>query len=147
MSSNSKKNSLGSIFLGKSSKRNQGLLFFTVILISTLLILISAIKYNDHYLMLTESFSSLGIRAENPNGYIFFRIALLLAGISFIPHFIYIFRIYHPTAYHTSRAALVISIISCFGVIGAGILRMASLNIERQKFHGEWNYTIYPKFE
>ena len=24
--------------------------------------------------------------------------------------------------------------------------RMTSLNIEHQKFHGEWNYTIYPKF-
>jgi len=71
--------------------------------------------------MLRERVSSLGIKSENPNGYIFFRIAFILSGLLFIPYFIYIYRIFHPTAYHTSRAALIISIISCICIIGVGI--------------------------
>ena len=46
---------------------------------------------------------------------------LFLILFIFIPYFIYIYRILHTTAYHTSRSALIISIISCICVIGVGI--------------------------
>jgi len=110
-----------SILQGKSSKKNQGFLFFSTISITVILIIISAIKFNNPYFMLRESVSSLGIQSENPNGYIFFRIAFICSGLLFIPHFIYVYRIFHPTAYHTSRSAFVISIISCICIIGVGI--------------------------
>ena len=110
-----------SILQGKSSKKNQGFLFFSTISIALILIVISAINFNNPYFMLRESVSSLGIQSENPNGYIFFRIAFIFSGLLFIPHFIYIYRIFHPIAYHTSRSALVISIISCICIIGVGI--------------------------
>lgn len=121
MKSNIKNSLFVSILQGKSSKKNQGYLFFSTIFIAVILITISAIKFDNPYFMLRESVSSLGIKSENPNGYIFFRIAFILSGLTFIPYFIYIYRIFHPTAYHTSRSALVISIISCICIIGVGI--------------------------
>ncbi|QEE15945.1 DUF998 domain-containing protein [Promethearchaeum syntrophicum] len=110
-----------SILQGKSSKKNQGVLFFSTISIAVILIIISAIKFNTPNFMLRESVSSLGIQSENPEGYFFFRIAFICSGLLFIPHFIYIYRILHPIAYHTSRSALVISIISCISIIGVGV--------------------------
>jgi len=121
MKSNIKNSLFVSILQGKSSKRNQGYIFFSTIIIAIILITISAIKFDNPYFMLRESVSSLGIKSENPTGYIFFRIAFILSGLTFIPYFIYIYRIFQPTAYHTSRSALVISIISCICVIGVGI--------------------------
>ena len=121
MIDNINNNALVLVLLGKSSKKKQGYLFFPIILISTILIIISAIKYGNDELMLRESVSSLGIKSENPNGYILFRIAFILTGIFLIPYFIYLYRFFHPTAYHTSRAALVISIISSICIIGVGI--------------------------
>ena len=121
MKSNIKNSLFVSILQGKSSKKNQGYLFFSTIIIAIILITISAIKFDNPYFMLRESVSSLGIKSENPTGYIFFRIAFILSGLTFIPYFIYIYRIFQPTAYHTSRSALVISIISCICVIGVGI--------------------------
>ncbi|MHA1474972.1 MAG: hypothetical protein ACTSQ5_07270 [Promethearchaeota archaeon] len=121
MKSNIKNSLFVSILQGKSSKKNQGYLFFSTIFIVVILIVISVIKFDNPYFMLRESVSSLGIKSENPNGYIFFRIALIISGLTFIPYFIYIYRIFHPTAYHTSRSALVLSIISCICIIGVGI--------------------------
>ncbi len=121
MNSNLKNSLFVSILQGRSSKKNQGYLFFSTILIVVIFIVISAIKFDNPYFMLRESVSSLGIKSENPNGYLFFRIAFILSGLTFIPYFIYIYRIFHPIAYHTSRSALVISIISCICVIGVGI--------------------------
>jgi len=121
MNSNAKNSLFLSILQGKSSKKNQGYLFFSTITIAVILIVISAVLYNDPYFMLRESVSSLGIKSENPNGYYLFRIAFILFGLFLIPYFIYIYRISLSTAYHTSRSALVISIISCICVIGVGI--------------------------
>ncbi len=121
MNSNIKNSLFVSVLQGKSSKKYQGYLFFSTILIAVILIIISAIKFDVPYFMLRESVSSLGIKSENPNGYLFFRIAFISSGLVFIPYFIYIYRIFHPTAYHTSRSALIISIISCICVIGVGI--------------------------
>ncbi|MHA1512092.1 MAG: DUF998 domain-containing protein, partial [Promethearchaeota archaeon] len=121
MKSNIKNSLFVSILQGKSSKKNQGYLFFSTIFIVVILIVISVIKFDNPYFMLRESVSSLGIKSENPNGYIFFRIALIISGLTFITYFIYIYRIFHPTAYHTSRSALVLSIISCICIIGVGI--------------------------
>ncbi len=120
MNSNTKNSLFVSILQGRSSKKNQGYLFFSTFSVVVILIIISAIIYNDPHLMLRESVSSLGIKSENPNGFILFRIALIFSGLLFIPYFIYIYRIFRPTAYHTSRSALVISIISCICVIGVG---------------------------
>jgi len=121
MELNNKRAIFFSILQGKSSKKNQGYLFFSSIFVTVILIVISAILFDYPSFMLRESVSSLGIKSENPNGYIFFRIAFILSGLLFIPYFIYIYRIFHPTAYHTSRAALIISIISCICIIGVGI--------------------------
>ncbi len=121
MNSNAKNSLFISILQGKSSKKNQGYLFFSTFSVVVILIIISAVKFNNPYFMLRESVSSLGIKSENPNGYILFRIALIFSGLLFIPYFIYTYRIFLPTAYHTSRSALVISIISCICVIGVGI--------------------------
>jgi len=121
MESNNKRAIFFSILQGKSSKKNQGYLFFSSIFGVVILIVISAILFDYPSFMLRESVSSLGIKSENPDGYIFFRIAFILSGLLFIPYFIYIYRIFHSTAYHTSRAALIISIISCICIIGVGI--------------------------
>lgn len=121
MGSNNKRAIFLSILQGKSSKKNQGYLFFSSIFVAVILIVISAILFDNPYFMLRESVSSLGIKSENPNGYFFFRIAFILSGLLFIPYFIYIYRVLHPIAYHTSRSALIISIISCICIIGVGI--------------------------
>ena len=121
MESNNKRAIFFSILQGKSSKKNQGYLFFSTISVAVILVIISAIIYDDPYLMLRESVSSLGIKLENPNGFILFRIALISTGLLLIPYFSDIYRIFHPTAYHTSRSALVISIISCICITGVGV--------------------------
>ena len=121
MESNNKSVIFLSILQGKSSKKNQGYLFYSSIFVAIILIVISAILFDNPYFMLRESVSSLGIKSENPNGYLFFRIAFISSGLLLIPYFIYIYRIFHSTAYHTSRAALIISIISCICIIGVGI--------------------------
>ncbi len=109
-----------SLITGKASKKGHGLFFYPVIIFCILFFSISLLLYSN-YSMFKESVSSLGIRSENPRGYLVWNFGMIILGILLLPHFFYFYNSFHPIANITSKISVIISSISCVALIGVGI--------------------------
>ncbi|WP_371803479.1 DUF998 domain-containing protein [Candidatus Lokiarchaeum ossiferum] len=104
---------------GKASKKSQGIYLFGLLFFCIIFFTISIIIY-PNYSIFQESISSLGIPNENPDGYFYWSIGMMILGLLFIPHLLYFYRVLHPTAYKTSIISLILSIIASLGLVGVG---------------------------
>jgi hypothetical protein len=75
-------------------------------------ILMAALVYPGGFSMLHVYVSYLGGSEQNPAGYLMYNVCEFIAGVLFIPHFLYLYRRLYPTL-------KVVTILSCFcGIVG-----------------------------
>ncbi len=103
---------LKQIWTGTASKTTYGKHLGFGLLIYLLGIILAAAVYPGGFSMLTVYVSYLGGSENNPTGYLIYNACEFIAGVLFVPHFLYLYRRFSPTL-------KVVSFLSCFcGIVG-----------------------------
>ena len=117
-------NSFFCLIAGNATKKH----YVVLNMIATAVLLIGifvAASYYNHYgktfSFLTVQISELGSPSKNSDGYLIFAIAMVLAGLLFIPSTFYFYKIFLPDAKVMSYLSSVFLFIGVIGLIMVGI--------------------------
>ena len=111
----------GQILRGRAQKKVHFwwlLATFGIIMLGTV---IARLLYPNSYSMLTKSVSSLGNPLKNPQGYLYWNIAIVVTGLMLIPTVLYFYHALEPIAHITSKMFVYIGIFSSLGISGVGL--------------------------
>ena len=112
------------IWTGTATKKEHLTYFFSAFGIYLLGIIIAASLYPGEFSMTTVYISYLGGYPNNPDGYMFYNICEIIAGVLFAAHFIFLYKRLVP-------ALKIVAFVACvFGIIGS--LGFASIGIYYQ---------------
>ena len=111
----------GQLLRGQAQKRKHFWFLFATFVIIVLGTVIALLLYPNPYSMLTKSVSSLGNPFKNPEGYLYWNIAIFVTGIMLIPTLLYFYHALEPIAHITSKMFVIIGIVSSLGISGVGL--------------------------
>lgn len=115
------------MILGKLPRDKHGKVVISVFIIYFAILVISYGFYPGAYSILTHAVSQLGSPVYNPKGWIFFSIAMIFAGITLVPHVLYLFRQMSRKSFHfIDWLFLLTGLIGCAGLITLGLYDMHS---------------------
>jgi len=111
----------GQIIRGRAQKKVHFFWLLATFVIIMLGTLSARFLYPNSYSILRRSISSLGNPYKNPDGYLYWNIAMFVTGFMLIPTLLYFYRALEPIAHITSQMFLYIGIISSLGISGVGL--------------------------
>ncbi|MEX2682690.1 MAG: hypothetical protein Q6373_013900 [Candidatus Sigynarchaeota archaeon] len=104
--------------------RNRFLLYFLGVIVAFFVFLIVArALYPDEFTMLDKTVSTLGVYAENPNGWYFFTAALWVAGIGLVPYYIVLLKLLRPTNKVLAVIMFILYLLTSIGLVMAGLFQ------------------------
>lgn len=112
---------LKSIWVGKSTKKEYMTYLISVFSIYVFGVIYSASVFPGGFSFTDVYVSYLGGYPNNPDGYIVYNICVIISGILFVPHFIYIYKRITPTIKFLAFVACLFGLIGCLGFSSLGV--------------------------
>lgn len=109
------------IWVGKSSKNEQGIYFGIILAGYTIVSWISQNLFPVKYSWLDFKISAQGGITSNPDGYILWNIGMILMGILLIPHMRYLYENLKDSSPRFAKAINILSITACIGFSFVGV--------------------------
>ncbi len=111
-------NFLRQVWTGRASKTDYGKYFGLALLIYLIGIVIAAAMYTDEsFSMLTVYISYLGDPGKGAGAFVY-NTCEFIAGVLFVPHFVYLFRRFSPTLKVVTILCCFFGIVGCVGFAG-----------------------------